>query len=104
MIPASESDEEEMVDYETSSTHESMDVDVVYLSSLDYSFVGNDDVTQMEFGLKDATFQKCKESDNHLKPLYIHGQLDDTPNSPMLLDGGAIINLMSYFFQEIVQI
>ena len=55
-----------MVDYEPSPTHESMDVNVVYLSSLDYSLVGDDEVAQMDFSPKEATFQKLRESDNHL--------------------------------------
>jgi hypothetical protein len=33
-----------------------------------------------------------------LKPLYIQGHLDGTSISQMLVDGGAIINLMSYSF------
>jgi hypothetical protein len=52
----------------------------------------------MSFGLRDAIFQKLKNSENHLKPLYIRGHLGGTPISRMLNDGGAIINLMSYSF------
>ena len=50
----------------------------------------------MDFGPRDAVFQKPKDSDNHLKPLYIRGHLDGTPISRMLVDGGAIINVMPY--------
>jgi hypothetical protein len=32
-----------------------------------------------------------------LKPLYIRGHIDKRPISWMLVDGGAAINLMSYF-------
>jgi hypothetical protein len=31
-----------------------------------------------------------------LKPLYIWGHIDGKPISRMLIDGGAIVNLMSY--------
>jgi hypothetical protein len=50
----------------------------------------------MSFGPRDIVFQRPKDSENHLKPLYIQGHLDGTPISRMLIDGGAIINLMSY--------
>jgi len=41
-------------------------------------------------------FQKPKESDNHLKALYMRGQLNGKPISRMLVDCGAIVNLMPY--------
>jgi hypothetical protein len=62
-----EYDEEEMVDYEPSLVWENMDVSVIYLSSLDYSLVGDDEVSQMDFGSKDTTFSEPKDLDNHLK-------------------------------------
>jgi hypothetical protein len=75
-----------------------MDVNVIYLSSVDYSLVGVDEVVEMSFGPHDAMFQRTKDSENHLKPLYICGHLDGKPISQMLNDGGTIINLMSYSF------
>jgi hypothetical protein len=66
-VPMPEYDEEEMVDYEPSLVWESMDVSVIYLSSLDYSLVGDDEVSQMDFGSKDTTFSEPKDLDNHLK-------------------------------------
>jgi hypothetical protein len=75
-----------------------MDVNVIYLSSVDYSLVGVDEVVEMSFGPHDAMFQRMKDSENHLKPLYICGHLDGKPISQMLIDGGTIINLMSYSF------
>jgi hypothetical protein len=50
-----------------------MDVIVIYLSSMDYSLVGDDEVLEMSFGPHDAVFQRPKDSENHLKPLYIRG-------------------------------
>jgi hypothetical protein len=91
-------DKEEMLDYEPSPVREDMDVNVIYLSSVDYSLVRDDEVAEMSFGPRDAVFQRPKDSENHLKPLYILGHLDCTPISRMLIDGGAIINLMSYSF------
>ena len=83
-------------EHEPSLTHESMDINVVYLSSLNYSLVCDDEMTRMDFSSKAATFQKPRESDNHLKPLYIRGHLNGSPMCRMLVDGGAIINLMPY--------
>jgi hypothetical protein len=91
-------DKEEMLDYETSPVREDMDVNVVYLSSMDYSLVGDDELVEMSFGPHDVMFQRPKDSENHLKLLYIRGHIDGTPISQMLVDGGAIINLMSYSF------
>jgi hypothetical protein len=75
-----------------------MDVNMVYLSSVDYSLIGDDEVAEMSFGPRDAVFQRLKDSENHLKPMYIQGHLDGMPISQMLVDGGAIINLMPYSF------
>jgi hypothetical protein len=55
-------------------------------------------VAEMCFGPHDVVFQRPKDSENHLKPLYIRGHLDGMPISRMLIDGGAIINLMPYSF------
>jgi hypothetical protein len=41
-------------------------------------------------------FFKPKESSQHLKPLYIRGHIDGRPMSRILIDGGAVINLMPY--------
>jgi hypothetical protein len=91
-------DEEDLLDYDPSPVREDMDVNVIYLSFLDYSVVGDDEVVEMSFGPRDAVFQRPKDSENHLKPLYIRGYLDGTPISRMLVDGGAIIKLMLYSF------
>jgi hypothetical protein len=88
-------DEEEMLDYEPSPVWEDIDVNVIYLSSVDYSLIGDDEVVEMSFGPRDAVFRRPKDSENHLKPLYIRGHLEGTPISQMLVDEGAIINLMS---------
>jgi hypothetical protein len=91
-------DEEDLLDYEPSPVRKDTDVNVIYLSSVDYSLVGDDEVAEMGFDPRDAVFQRPKDSENHLKPLYIRGHLDGMLISQMLLDGGAIVNLMSYSF------
>jgi hypothetical protein len=48
------------------------------------------------FGPKDAIFQKPKDIDNHLMALYMKGHINEKPISRMLVDGGAIVNLMPY--------
>ena len=41
-------------------------------------------------------FHKPKQSDNHLKALYMRGHINRKLISRMLVDGGVIVNLMSY--------
>ena len=41
-------------------------------------------------------FQKPSEKDNHLKALYMRGHINEKPVTRMLVDGGAIVNLMPY--------
>jgi hypothetical protein len=64
-------DEKEMLDYEPSWVFEDVDVNVMYLSSMYYSLVGDDEVEEMSFGPREAVFQKPKDAENHLKSLYI---------------------------------
>jgi hypothetical protein len=97
-VLAPKDDEEEMLDYEPLPVREDMDVNVIYLSSIDYSLVGDDKVLEMSFGPRDVVFQKSKGSENHLKLRYIRGHLDGTSISRMIVDGGAIIHLMPYSF------
>jgi hypothetical protein len=49
-------DEEEMLDYEPSPVREDMDVNVIYLSSIDYSLLGDDEVVEMCSDPHDAAF------------------------------------------------
>jgi hypothetical protein len=45
-----------MVDYEPSPTRDNMGINVIYLSSVDYFLVGDDEVSEMSFGPQDAIF------------------------------------------------
>jgi hypothetical protein len=55
-----------------------------------------EEIAQMCLGPKDAVFEKPEESIQHLKSLYIRGHINGRLISRMLVDGGAIINLMLY--------
>ena len=83
------------MDYEASPGHINIEINVVHLSS-DCFVVPEEDVAHLDFGPRDAVFQKTKESDNHLKALYMRGHINGKQISPMLVDGGAIVNLMPY--------
>jgi hypothetical protein len=56
-----------------------MDANIIYLSFMDYSLVGDDKVSEKSFGPCDVVFQRLKDSKNRLKLLYILGHLDGTP-------------------------
>jgi hypothetical protein len=75
-----------------------MDINAIYLSFMDYSLVGDDEVAEMSFGPREAMFYEPKDAENHLKLLDIRGHLDGMLISWMLIDGGAITNVMPYSF------
>ena len=64
--------------------------------SEDYYAVSKKDVARLDFGPREAVFQKSKELENHLKALYMRGHINGRPISRMLVDGRAIVNLMPY--------
>jgi hypothetical protein len=71
-----------------------MDINMVF--TLPAEFRGaEEEVAQICLGPKEDRFGKPKESSQHLKPLYIWGHINGNPISMMLVDGSAIINLMS---------
>ena len=86
-----------MLDYGDTPDRSAMDVSMITFST-DYKINRSDDeeVAQFDFGLKDAVFTKPEESVNHVKPLYMRGHLDGRPISRMLVDGGAVVNVMPY--------
>ena len=88
--------DDDLLDYEPSSERMGIDVNVIYLSSTDYSLIGDDEVAQFAFGPQDIVFKKPAESDNHLKSLYIRGHLNGAPISRKLVDGGAVVNVVPY--------
>ena len=93
-VPAAMGDEEQ-VDYEASPAHSNMEINVVRFSE-EYYAVSEEEAALLDFGPREAIFQKPKESNNHLKALYMRGHINGRPISCMLVDGGAIVNLMPY--------
>ena len=63
-----------------------MEINVVHLSS-DYFVVPEEDMAHLQFGPREAVFQKPSEKDNHLKALYMRGHINGKPVIRMLVDG-----------------
>ena len=83
------------MDYEASSERTNFEINAVHLSS-DYFVVSEEDLAHLQFGPREAMFQKPSEKDNHLKALYMRGHINGKPITRMLVDGGTIVNLMPY--------
>ena len=92
-------EDEELVDYEASPERNNLEINVVHISS-DYLIIPEEEVGHLQFGPRDAVFQKPMESDNHLKALYMRGHINGKLISRMLVDGGAIVNLMFYILYK----
>jgi hypothetical protein len=96
LAPTSE-DDEELVDFEDSPAREGMDMNMVYYLPSEFCAVDEEgEVAQLDFGPKNAIFEKPKEAVKHLKPLYVKGHINGSPVARMLVDGGAVVNLMPY--------
>jgi hypothetical protein len=93
-VPTSK-DDEELLDYSSFPERMNLEINVVHLF-VDGLVPTEEDLAHLDFGPKDAIFQKPKDTDNHLKALYMKGHINGKPISRMLVDGGAIINLMPY--------
>jgi hypothetical protein len=91
-----EDTDDDLLDYEPSPAYNGMEVNVLYLSSIDYSLLEEEEVSQLALESQDAVFKRPTVSEDHLKPLYIHGHLDGTPVACMLLDGGTAVNVMRF--------
>ena len=72
-----------------------MEINVVHLSS-EYFVVPEEDVAHLQFGPREAVFQKPSDKDNHLKALYMRGHINGKSVTRMLVDDRAILNLMPY--------
>jgi hypothetical protein len=88
-------DDEELVDYSSSPEQMNLDINVVHLF-VDGSVPTEEDFAHHDCVSKDAIFQKHMDTDNHLKALYMKCHINGKPISQMHVDGGAIVNLMSY--------
>jgi hypothetical protein len=91
-----EDTDDDLLDYEPSPARDGMHVNVIYLSSTNYSLLEEEEVSQLALGPQDTVFMKPVESRDHLKPLYIRGHLDGMSVARMLVDGGATVNVMPY--------
>jgi hypothetical protein len=92
--PAPE-DDEELVDYSSSPERMNLDINVIHMSMDGYG-LSEEDVAHLDFGPKEAILQKPIATENHLKALYMKEHINGKPISRMLVDGGVIVNLMSY--------
>ena len=90
-VPAAPStaEDEELVDYEASPERTSMEINVVCFSD-DYWAIPEEETTHLDFGPCEAIFQKPKDSDNHLKALYVRGHINGKPVSHLLVDSGEL--------------
>ena len=82
--------DEELVDYEASPTHRNMEINAVHFSEEYYNVLEEEEAALLDFGPREAIFQKPKESDNHLKALYMRGHINGRLISRMLVDGGQL--------------
>ena len=90
-----EPNEEEMVDFDASPVR--MGINMVYYLPAEFRApVEDGEISQIDFGPRDAIFEKPKEPVKHLKPLYVRGHINGKPVSRMMVDGGAVVNLMPY--------
>jgi hypothetical protein len=93
---------EDLVDYEASAEHTGMDINVITFF-VDCTIVGDGEpvVAQFDFGPKEASFTKPKESMNHLKALFMHGHINGIPIAKMLVDGGGCKSNALFIVQKI---
>ena len=89
IVPADLGDEE-LVDYEASPVRSNMEINVVRFFEEYYAVSVEEEATLLDFGPHEAVFQKPKESDNHLKVLYMRGHINGRLISRMLVDGGQL--------------
>ena len=73
-----------------------MEVNVVVLSTDYYIMADDSTAAKFNFSTESVVFQKPDDSINHLKPLHVKGYINGTPVHSMLVDSGAIVNLMPY--------
>lgn len=54
-------------------------------------------IAQLALDPVQASFDKPKEEgQRHLRPLYVKEHVDGRPMTKMLVDGGAVVNIMPY--------
>jgi hypothetical protein len=88
-------DDESLLIKDGSLPSTNMDINMVFTLSAELKGV-EEEVALMCLSPKEAMFEKPKESSQHIKPLCVRGHIDGRPISRMFVDGGAVVNLMSY--------
>ena len=74
-------EEADMLDYESTPVHEGMDINMVYYLPAEFRAVAEEgEVAQLDFGPKNAIFEKPKEPVTHLKPLYLRDHFNGSPS------------------------
>jgi hypothetical protein len=73
-----------------------MGINMVFTLSAEFRDI-DEEVAQMCLNPKKDVFEKPEESSQHMKPLYVRGHMDGRVISRILVDGGAAVNLMSYY-------
>jgi hypothetical protein len=76
--PAPE-DDEELVDYSSSPERMNLDINVIHMF-MDGYFISEQDVAHLNFGPKEAIFQKPNATENHLKDLYMKCHINGSPS------------------------
>jgi hypothetical protein len=71
-------DDEQLVDYSSSPERMNLEIIVVHFF-VDGLVPTEEDLAYLDFGPKDAIFQKPKDTDNHLKALYMKGHINGKP-------------------------
>jgi hypothetical protein len=59
--------DDDLLDYEPSAARDGMEINVIYMSSIDYSLLK--EVSQLALGPQDVVFKKPIELGDHLKPV-----------------------------------
>jgi hypothetical protein len=70
-----------------------MDVNMVFTILAEFR-APTEDVVELALGVERAMFEKLENPVAHMKPLFIWGHLDRTLMGHMLIDGGAIVNIL----------
>jgi hypothetical protein len=72
------------------------DINVVHMS-MDGYFLSKEDITHLNFGQRKLfTRSLIKATKKHLMALYMKCYINGKPISRMLMDGGVVVNLMTY--------
>ena len=95
--PADMHEEEEFLNYEPMPVHESMDINMVSYLPAEFCAIDEEgEVAHLDFGPKNAIFEKPKEPVTHLRLLYLKGHINGSLVTRMLVDGGVVVNMMPY--------